>query len=130
MPENPDKQVFLQPNNSVEYGEVVKLGEHCYIKTEYGVSTRTHYITGGTGPGNPVLIDNPGTCACETSAYDTEKPEDDMSHVDDEHLVCLNPSESVRPGDMIMFQGKCYTKTDNTGTMTHVLTGDASQLLI
>lgn len=124
----PDKQIYLQPNNQVVYGETVRVGDHCYIRTEYDTGTRTHYVSSGTGDGNTGLIDNPGTCACELSATTTSITLDDASHVDVDDKIYLNPSDRVTRGDRITFQGRCYTKTGSTGTMTHVLTGDASDL--
>ena len=53
------------------------------------------------------------------------------SHVDQADRVCLNPNDNVIPGTPIMFQGRCYTKTGNPGTMTHLLTSvDTSDLVI
>ena len=53
------------------------------------------------------------------------------SHVDQADKVCLNPNDNVIPGTPIMFQGRCYTKSGNTGTMTHLLTSvDTSDLVI
>ena len=126
----PDKQIYLQPNNQVVYGETVRVGDHCYIKTEYNTGTRTHYVSGGLGDGDTCLIDNPGTCACELSATEPGYSLDDTSHVSDDDKVYLNPSDVVNRGDQIMFRDRCYTKTGGYGTMTHTLTGDAGDLLI
>lgn len=53
------------------------------------------------------------------------------SHVDQADIVCLNPNDNVIAGTPIMFQGRCYTKSGNTGTMTHLLTSvDTSDLVI
>lgn len=52
-------------------------------------------------------------------------------HVDSADKVYLNPNNNVIAGTSIMFQGRCYTKTGNTGTMTHLLTAvDTSDLVI
>lgn len=52
-------------------------------------------------------------------------------HVDSADKVYLNPNDNVITGTPIMFQGRCYTKTGNTGTMTHLLTSiDTSDLVI
>lgn len=52
-------------------------------------------------------------------------------HVDAADKVYLNPNNNVIAGTPIMFQGRCYTKTGQTGTMTHLLTAvDTSDLVI
>jgi hypothetical protein len=122
--------VYLQPNNNVEYGETVAVNGVCYIKTTQPTGTRTNYITGGTGSGDPVLKIHPGACACDSLSSSQLPGVDDTSHVHEDDKIYLNPSSNVQPGDSILFQDRCYTKTGNMGTVTHVLTGDAAQLLI
>lgn len=51
-------------------------------------------------------------------------------HVDPADMVYLNPDDAVAVGDKILFEGRCYTKTGDTGLMTHALTGQTSDLII
>ena len=116
---------YLQPNNNIKYGDVVKVDDACYIKTGYSPGTRTHGLSSFVVTNR--LSVSGGSCDCDA---DGEPVTIDATHVDQQHRIYINPSDQVNVGDQIMFQDRCYTKTGNTGTMTHLLTaGDTSTLV-
>jgi len=93
-------------------------GQWCTVLTNdisnYKIWMRTEF---SAMAGGQLVIPEPQTATTE--------------HVDSADKVYLNPNDNVIAGTPVMFQGRCYTKTGNTGTMTHLLTSvDTSDLVI
>ncbi len=122
MSENP---AYLTPNNNIEYGDVVKVDDTCYIKTGHSIGTQTHGLSSFVVTNR--LSESGGPCDCDSPGTQVAI---DTTHVDQQHKIYINPSDGVNTGDQIMVDGVCYTKTGNTGMMTHALTGDTADLLI
>ena len=119
-----DNPIYLNPNRNITYGDVVKVGDAQYIKTEHGVGTMTHMLSTFQ-----VCDDLSADGACCSSGTTTTR-EIDTSHVDTQDMIHINPDDAVAVGDKILFEGRCYSKTGETGLMTHTLTGMPSDLII
>ena len=118
-----DNPIYLNPNSNITYGDVVKVGDAQYIKTEHGVGTMTHMLSTFQ-----VCDDLSADGACCSSGTTTTR-EIDTSHVDTQDMIHINPDDAVAVGDKILFEDRCYAKTGDTGLMTHTLTGMPSDLI-
>lgn len=120
------EHIYLNPTGNTSYGDVVKVDGTGYIKTEWYTGTRTHYLSAF----KTYSICNTGEC-CIEDVEELQPQAATTEHVDSTDKVYLNPNDNVIAGTPVMFQGRCYTKTGQTGTMTHLLTAvDTSDLVI
>lgn len=119
-----DNPAYLNPNLNISYGDVVKVGDDRYIKTNHGVGTMTHMLSTFQ-----VCDDLSADGVCCSSGTTTTR-EIDTSHVPEQSMVYINPDDDVMVGDKILLDDRCYAKTGQTGLMTHTLTGMPSDLLM